>query len=139
MQMNLECDYAIRIVYILANANTRLDAKTISEKSCVSLRFSLKILRKLVMNDIVISFMGINGGYELAKKPSEITLYDIISIIDGTYLFNRCVDANYICSRTGKDKDCSFHRIFCTITDEVSNTLKSYTFDRFIEKNLNIE
>lgn len=132
MQMNLECDYAIRIVYVLANAGTRLDAKTISERSCVSLRFSLKILRKLVMNGIVVSFIGINGGYELAKKTNDISLYDVISAIDGEYHFNRCVEEDYICSRTGIEKDCDFHKIFCKISEEVSKTLKESTFDKFI-------
>ena len=48
MNLTLEADYAIRIVNCLATTKKRLDAKTISEQSCVSLRFSLKILRKLV-------------------------------------------------------------------------------------------
>lgn len=133
MKMNLECDYAIRIVYVLANSKFRVDAKTISEKSCVTLRFSLKILRKLVIKGIVISFMGVNGGYELARNPSEITLYDVITAIDGEYYFNRCVNDEYVCSRTGLDKDCCFHKIFCAITNDVAKVLQSHTFDEFIE------
>ena len=85
------------------------------------------------MNGIVISFMGVNGGYELAKNPNEITLYDVISSIDGQYYFNRCLDNDYICSRTGAEKDCCFHRVFRTITDDVIKILKTYTFDKFIE------
>ncbi len=133
MQMNLECDYAIRIVDVIANANARIDAKTISERSCVSLRFSLKILHKLVTNGIVVSFMGTNGGYELAKSPSDISLYDIVCIIDGEYHFNRCIDDNYICSRHGKDKQCQFHNIYCQITNYTVEKLKSYTFDMFLD------
>jgi len=58
MHITLEADYAVRIVACLANHNTRLDAKTISDKTCVSLRFALKILRKLVSSKIVKSFKG---------------------------------------------------------------------------------
>lgn len=133
MQMNLECDYAIRIVDVIANAQTRIDAKTISERSYVSLRFSLKILHKLVTNGIVVSFMGTNGGYELAKSPKDISLYDIVYVIDGEYRFNRCIDDDYICSRHGKDKLCQFHNIYCEITDYTVKKLKSYTFDMFLD------
>jgi DNA-binding IscR family transcriptional regulator len=77
--------------------------------------------------------MGVNGGYELAKKPCEISLYDVMSVIDGEYRFNRCVDDSYVCSRTGEQKDCKFHRIFCGITDDIVGVLKSHTFDQFIE------
>jgi len=132
--MNLECDYAIRIVDVIANAENRIDAKTIAERSCVSLRFSLKILRKLVMNGIVVSFMGTNGGYELGKSPKDISLYDIICIIDGNYQFNRCVNDSYICTRRGKEKSCPFHNIYCEITKDTIKKLKSYTFDMFINK-----
>ena len=134
MQLNLETDYAIRIVYVIANANGRIDAKNIAKNSCVSLKFSLKILRKLVMSGIVISYMGTNGGYELAKDPKDISIYDIIEVIEGKYQFNRCVDYEYICSRTGQEKDCPFDRIFCRMTNEVSTQLKTYTFDKFINE-----
>ena len=42
MHINLESDYAVRIVQCLAREKERLDAQTISERTAVSLRFSLK-------------------------------------------------------------------------------------------------
>jgi Rrf2 family protein len=130
--MNLECDYAIRIVYVIANANDRIDAKTISERSCVSLRFALKILRKLVMGSIVVSFMGTNGGYKLAKSPNDVTIYDVIYAINGEYYFNRCVDDEYVCSRMGNSR-CPFSRIFDSITEDTVKVLKSYHFGMFLD------
>ena len=54
MHITLEADYAVRIVQVLAQSNKRLDAKTISEMTGVTLRFSLKILRKLVAAGIIM-------------------------------------------------------------------------------------
>ena len=48
MHITLETDYAIRIVDRLINADGRLDAKTLSERTDVPQRFALNILRKLV-------------------------------------------------------------------------------------------
>ena len=56
MHITQESDYAIRIVYCLAGSDTRRDARSISEEICVSLRFSLKILGKLVQSGLVTSF-----------------------------------------------------------------------------------
>ncbi|MEG0571293.1 MAG: hypothetical protein RR497_06575 [Oscillospiraceae bacterium] len=56
VHITLESDYAIRIVLCLAKANKRIDANAIAELSSVSLRFSLKILRKLVADGIAKSF-----------------------------------------------------------------------------------
>ena len=72
MHITQETDYAVRIVYCLANSQGRKDARTISEEMGVTLRFSLKILHKLVQADIVKSYKGSKGGYELAAPASQV-------------------------------------------------------------------
>ena len=85
MHITLEADYAIRIVQVLAQSQKRLDAKTISEMTGVTLRFSLKILRKLVAAGIVKSFKGTQGGYEIGRALDEISLGEVIETIEGSY------------------------------------------------------
>lgn len=133
MYITLEADYALRIVFCLANAGSRLDAKTISDRTCVTLRFALKILRKLVSSGIVKSFKGTQGGYELAKNLEKITLKDVIETVEGTYMLNRCLDANSPCSG-GCSGNCEFQAAFMEITDIVNKKLEGYTFDMFIKK-----
>jgi len=132
MHITLEADYAVRIVSCLVNEGKRLDAKTISDKTCVTLRFALKILRKLVSSKIVKSFKGTQGGYELAKPPEEITLKEVIETVEGTYMLNRCLDENIPCSR-GASGICKFQAAFKDISEMVNEKLDSYTFDKFKE------
>ena len=80
LQMTLEADYAVRIVYELASSGGRIDASALAEASGVTVRFSLKILRKLVAAGLILSYKGAAGGYELAKKPREISLCDIVAV-----------------------------------------------------------
>lgn len=91
MHITLEADYAVRIVHALAQSGKRLDAKTISEMTGVTLRFSLKILRKLVAAGIVKSFKGTQGGYEIGKPAEEISLGEVIETIEGRYTLNPAV------------------------------------------------
>lgn len=134
MCLTLESDYAIRIVGCLTSVNRRSDAKYISEQTGVSLRFSLKILRKLVAAGIVRSYKGIQGGYELAKSPADITLYDVITAIEGGYFLNKCHDSDFICTRNAKD-NCSFRRVFTEISEIVSRELASHSFETLINGN----
>ena len=53
MHITLETDYAIRIILYLAKSEQRADAKKIAEETDVTLRFALKILRKLVASELV--------------------------------------------------------------------------------------
>lgn len=123
MILNLETDYAIRIVHCLAECRARMDAGTIAEKTGVTQRFSLKILRKLVAAQIVRSFKGANGGYELARPAGEITLGEVIEVMSGPTLFSHCQSEGHVCSHPGGV--CYFKDVF----DDVSAYMKQ-KFDR---------
>lgn len=138
MFITLESDYAIRIISCLASEKRRIDAKTISEKTVVSLRFSLKILRKLVANGLVKSFKGTQGGYILAKEPEEITLKDVIEAIEGTYYFSRCLCKGSDCSR-GMSGMCCFQGAFSEISDVLREKLESYNFKDLLERQAGID
>ncbi len=98
MYITKESDYAVRIVSFLAKEDKRVDANTIAANTGVSLRFSLKILRSLVANSIAKSFKGTQGGYELNRPATEITLEDILHAIEGEYVFSRCLYGDNDCS-----------------------------------------
>ncbi len=131
MHINLESDYAVRIVRVLAQKQTRMDAQTIADTSCVSLRITLKIMRKLVAADLVHSFKGAHGGYVLAQEPRDITLRHVIEAIEGPYRFSRCLDEEYDC--TCKETiACPFHSVFDEVTAMVVKKLDEITFDTLI-------
>lgn len=131
MHITLETDYAVRIVNCLVINKKRLDAKTISEQTNVTLRFSLKILRKLVSSGIVRSFKGAQGGYELNRLPSDISLYDVVETIEGEYTFCRCLQEGYTCiEHQGENGGCcSFRGVYDDISQIVRKKLRSATFD----------
>ena len=128
MHINLESDYAVRIVQYLAQSNERRDAQSIADSTCVSLRFTLKIMRKLVAADIVQSFKGAHGGYTLSRPASSITLRQVIEAVEGPYRFSRCVDNGYACNCSSVTA-CPFHSVFDDITQMVIQKLDEATFD----------
>ncbi len=131
MHINLESDYAVRIVRVLVQKAERVDAQTLSDTACVSLRITLKIMRKLVAADLAHSFKGAHGGYMLSRKPQDITLRHVIEAIEGPYRFSRCLDEGYDC--TCKDAiACPFHSVFDDVTAMVITKLDSITFDQLI-------
>ncbi|MBO5377089.1 MAG: Rrf2 family transcriptional regulator [Ruminiclostridium sp.] len=133
MHITLETDYAIRIVDRLINAKGRIDAKTLSERTDVPQRFALKILRKLTEGGIVKSYKGAGGGYEIALSPSEISLYDIVELVEGTYRFSRCVGDGYNCTCNKNELPCAYQKVFSNISEEVCRMLRKQTFDKFVK------
>ena len=114
----------------MAQSGKRADAKTISENAGVTLRFALKILRKFVANGLVNSFKGMQGGYELARAPQEITLKDIVETVEGTYYFSRCLDPESGCARQGTEcchGPCKAQAAFDRISELVRKELQEVT------------
>ena len=101
MRITHEADYAIRVTYCLALAGEKQCAKDISEVTGVTLRFALKILRKLTQSGITKSYKGVAGGYELNHSPSEISLGAIIECIDGPIAINHCLANEFQCTHMG--------------------------------------
>ena len=107
MHITLEADYAVRIVHCLAKNGQRMDAKSISDETGVTLRFSLKILRKLVSAGIIKSYKGTQGGYEIARPLEEITLNDVIETVEGPFALSRCLTAVRAAAAMGTVTVCS--------------------------------
>ncbi|MCB6365043.1 Rrf2 family transcriptional regulator [Intestinibacillus massiliensis] len=131
MRITHEADYAIRVMYCLAAAGERLSAKDIAEQTGVTLRFSLKILRKLIQDDLIKSFKGVSGGYILNHPANEISLGQIIECIDGPIMINHCLSNEFDCSRVTRKSECDFHKVFGSINAHLRKELYSVTLDQF--------
>jgi FeS assembly SUF system regulator len=55
-----------------------------------------KLLKSLARADLVSSTRGVNGGYVLARSPSEITAADVIDALEGPVSITECsaIDSN---------------------------------------------
>lgn len=56
----------------------------IADKHGIPQRFLVQILLDLKRAGFIASTRGAAGGYALAKSPEEITLFDILEVIDPT-------------------------------------------------------
>ncbi len=141
MHITLETDYAIRIVDTLGKESLKenngvkscVDAGTISENTDVPLRFALKILRKLVSGGLVKSYKGVYGGYRLIKPVNELSLYDVIEIVEGEYRFSRCLAEEYSCNCSADGLPCNYQQAFAKVSEMVKEYLKKQTFDKLIK------
>lgn len=135
MRLSQASDYAFRAVLYLAKqgVGNRADAETISEVENIPKRFLLKNLRKLAQTDIIDSYRGKYGGYALAKKPAEVTLLDIVEVIDGPIEVNRCLVEPDSCNKDGADT-CRIHRALYDVKETIMTKLDGYTFANLLEE-----
>ena len=74
-----------------------LQTKEIANGLNCSIDHLSKVLQRLRKGGLVISARGPKGGSKLAKKPSAITLLDIIELIEGKFNMSSCMLDDPIC------------------------------------------
>jgi len=83
MQLNISTDYAIRIILYLASSKQVVSSSKLSRVIKVSPRYLLQIGAKLRDAGLISTTNGPIGGYSLIKPPEQISLHDIIIIMEG--------------------------------------------------------
>jgi Rrf2 family protein len=84
VQVNAKVDYALRALTELANGDSGpIKAEAISKAQGIPPKFLENILLELRHAGIVHSQRGAEGGYRLALPAEEISLADVIRVVDG--------------------------------------------------------
>ena len=109
MLLTRECDYGIRTIRALGGGEKRT-VQAICEEELIPGQYAYKILKKLERAGFVVSIRGREGGYQLTRSLSEITLYDIIIAIDDKLTINECLKEGKDCARNPDDGPCVVHR-----------------------------
>jgi Rrf2 family protein len=86
VKISAKVDYAVQAVVEISVAtkkDTLISAEEISNRRDIPEKFLEGILTSLRKAGVVNSYRGPAGGFELAKKPEDVAVADIIRIIDG--------------------------------------------------------
>lgn len=84
-------EYALRAVVCLAKeATTSMTTERIAEIAHIPPSYLSKVLQSLRKGGVVRSQRGLGGGFTLTRPPSQITILEIVSIVDPIQRIDRC-------------------------------------------------
>jgi len=89
-----QTDYALREMMFLARDNYQfwISTKKIAKEMQIPATFLSRINMQLVKAGLLESQRGARGGVRLAKDPATISVFDMISAVDGPLLINKCLE-----------------------------------------------
>jgi Rrf2 family protein len=101
MQIPRRVDYGLRAVIYLAGQNPEkcCSIAEIAQQQGVPRKFLEKIIKDLMLKELIKSKRGSCGGYSLARSASEISFYDVIEAIEGPIAVNACMDSHLSCDQ----------------------------------------
>lgn len=118
MQLNLSTDYAIRILMYMWEREGRHTLAIIAEEMNIPKQYIAKIVRKLKQAGLMDSMAGVNGGHFLLKTLEEITLFDVMRIMESTTYCNRCLEPDAYCDM-GRAKSCPIRKYYVQVQQDV--------------------
>lgn len=85
-------EYALRaMVHLAAQApESPLSSEAIAAKTKVPKGYLSKILRDLVVAELIVSQRGPNGGFTLARPSGEISILEVINAVDPIRRITKC-------------------------------------------------
>lgn len=98
MRLTTSTDFALRTMMFLAATGERATIAEVAQLYGVSVNHIAKVVNQLARLGYVRSIRGIGGGVELARKPSEIRLGDVIQALEGNMHLLECVVTDDVCS-----------------------------------------
>lgn len=83
MKITAQEEYGLRCLLQLAQANPTagMPVKEIASKEGISPAYVEKLLRLMAKAGLIHSVRGIHGGYRLNRKPSEISLGEVVKAL----------------------------------------------------------
>ncbi len=137
MKLSKKSEYGLRALLelTLAHGHATLQRHEIADRQHIPVEFLEQILLMLKRAGLIASRRGIKGGYTLIKQPREISLSQVIRILDGPLAPIGCVSKTAYqkcseCPYTDKPQ-CPVQHVMGTVRDAIAGILDHYTLADF--------
>jgi Rrf2 family transcriptional regulator, cysteine metabolism repressor len=135
MKLSAKSRYGLRAMFELAMnfGKGPLSLKTIATRQQVSDQFLDQLFIQFRKAGLAKSIRGAQGGYELAKHPSDITVGNIIRALDGPMALVACLDESGA-GECGKQGACITRIIWQKVQESMSCCLDSMTLQGMLDE-----
>lgn len=142
MKLTTKSSYGVRALIDLAvryDKGEPVSTGRISREEGISNIYLEQIFNCLKKHGLVKSIRGPKGGYILARDPSKINVYEVVTALEGSVSLGRCVSGKgkeYVCKRASK---CASKEVWDETARQIKGTLERFSLrdlaDRTLEMN----
>jgi len=108
----------------------------IAKRQDISVKYLEQLIIPLKKANYVNSVRGPKGGHMLAKPPEEITVGEIVKVLEGEINLTRCIENPDVCNRSNS---CLTRGVWEMATRAVYNKLNSITLSDMIKRHKKVK
>lgn len=118
-------DYATVLMAALARREQDcVSASQLAEDTRLELPTTAKVLKTLAKSGLVRSVRGVNGGYQLAQAPEELSVASIVRAMEGPIALTECSLEQGLCAH---ESQCTLRGNWQRIGQAVEQALEGLT------------
>lgn len=135
MKISTRGRYGLKaMVDIAANSQSGcVSLKSIAERTNLSESYLEQLIAPIKKAGLVKSVRGANGGYTLAKTPQEISVGDILRVVEGPLELVECLSNNESCGM-GDCSCCTTKDVWARLSDSVTSTADNISLSELINQ-----
>jgi len=103
----------------------------ISRRENISVKYLEQLIIPLKKAGLVESVRGPKGGHMLARRPEEISVGEIVGVLEGGITLTHCIENPDICEKTS---GCLTRTVWEDATQAMYERLNASTLAKIIEK-----
>lgn len=133
MKISTKGRYALRLMLDLAMRDTGeyISLRDVSSRQEISAKYLEQIVTQLGRAGFVKSTRGPQGGYKLAKDPSEYTVGSILRLIEGSLASVACLEGeNNECPR---QDCCATLEVWKRLNDAINQVVDTITLAELVQ------
>ena len=133
MKLSTRGRYGLRALLDLAvhQGEGMVLLKDIARRQEVSLPYLEHLITPLIAGGLVKSTRGARGGVLLVRPPAEVTLTEVVLLLEGSIAPADCVNDPKVCSRSAS---CVTRDVWIQIKDAMTQVLDSTTLQDLVER-----
>jgi Rrf2 family protein len=135
MKLSTKGKYGVRAVFEVARHYGKgpITIKEIADRQGISFSYLEQILHKLGKAGLIESVRGPGGGYLLARKPQELTIGDIVRVLEGPIALSHCLEPGESSDCRQAD-DCVAKMVWARVGAKIEEALDSISFDDLLQQ-----
>lgn len=137
MKLSTKGRYGVKAMVDLAihYGNSPVSIKTISERQSISEYYLEQLFSPLRKAELIKSIRGAHGGYVLNREPKDITVADVMNVLEGPVEIAECIES----TECNNIDFCATRLLWEKIKNSIDEVMENITLQDIVDDYINMK